>query len=62
MSLAFAVAGWVMQCDFARKNEPRDLAWEIVGLGLVGGVVATNGRASRSAAVRRCGCGAIAVP
>jgi phosphatidylglycerol:prolipoprotein diacylglycerol transferase len=39
MSLAFAVAGWVMQSDFARKNEPRDLAWEIVGLGLVGGIL-----------------------
>ena len=39
MSLAFAVAGWVMQRDFARKHEPRDLAWEIVGLGLVGGIL-----------------------
>jgi phosphatidylglycerol---prolipoprotein diacylglyceryl transferase len=39
MSLAFAVAGWVMQSDFARKNAPRDLAWEIVGLGLVGGIL-----------------------
>ena len=39
MSLAFVVAGWVMQRDFARKREPRELAWEIVGLGLVGGIV-----------------------
>jgi phosphatidylglycerol---prolipoprotein diacylglyceryl transferase len=39
MSLAFVVAGWVMQRDFARKGEPRDLAWEIVGLGLVGGIL-----------------------
>jgi len=31
MSLAFVVAGWVMQRDFARKREPRELAWEIVG-------------------------------
>ena len=39
MSFAFVVAGWVMQRDFARKREPRELAWEIVGLGLVGGIV-----------------------
>ena len=39
MSLAFLVAGCVMQSDFARKNEPRDLAWEIVGFGLVGGLL-----------------------
>ena len=26
MSLAFVVAGWVMQRDFARKREPRELA------------------------------------
>ncbi len=39
LSLAFAVAGWVMQRDFARKHEPRDLAWEIVGCGLVGGIL-----------------------
>jgi phosphatidylglycerol:prolipoprotein diacylglycerol transferase len=39
MSLAFAVAGWVMQRDFARKHEPRDLAWEIVGFGVVGGIL-----------------------
>lgn len=39
MSLAFAVAGCVMQRDFGRKNQPRDLAWEIVGLGLVGGIL-----------------------
>jgi phosphatidylglycerol:prolipoprotein diacylglycerol transferase len=39
MSLAFAVAGWVMQGDFARKREARDLAWEIVGFGVVGGIL-----------------------
>jgi len=39
MSLAFLAAGWVMQHDFALKNEPRDLAWEIVGFGLVGGLL-----------------------
>ena len=39
MSLAFLVAGAVMQSDFVRKNEPRGLAWEIVGFGLVGGLV-----------------------
>jgi phosphatidylglycerol:prolipoprotein diacylglycerol transferase len=39
MSLAFLVAGYVMQADFARKHQPRDLAWEIVGFGLVGGLL-----------------------
>ena len=39
MSVAFVVAGWVMQRDFARKHEPRDLAFEIVGFGLVGGIL-----------------------
>jgi len=39
MSLAFVVAGLVMQRDFARKREPPDLAWEIVGFGLVGGLL-----------------------
>jgi phosphatidylglycerol:prolipoprotein diacylglycerol transferase len=39
MSVAFLVAGYVMQADFGRKHEPRDLAWEIVGFGLVGGLV-----------------------
>jgi len=39
MSLAFAVSGWVMQSDFARKDEPCDLAWEIVGFGVVGGIL-----------------------
>jgi phosphatidylglycerol---prolipoprotein diacylglyceryl transferase len=39
LSLAFIVAGWVMQNDFARKQQPRDLAWEIVGFGLVGGLL-----------------------
>ena len=39
MSLAFLVAGYVMQRDFARKHEPRDLAWEIVGFGVVGGLL-----------------------
>ncbi len=39
MSLAFVVAGVVMQSDFARKHEPRDLAWEIVGFGVVGGLL-----------------------
>ena len=39
VSLAFVVAGYVMQRDFARKREPRDLAWEIVGFGLVGGAL-----------------------
>ena len=39
MSLAFLVAGWVMQSDFARKHEPRDLAWEIVIFGLIGGLL-----------------------
>ena len=39
MSLAFMVAGWVMQRDFARKHEAPDLAWEIVGFGLVGGLL-----------------------
>lgn len=39
MSLAFLVAGWVMQNDFARKHEPRDLAWEIVVFGLIGGLL-----------------------
>ena len=39
MSLGFLTADWVMQRDFARKNEPRDLAWEIVGLGLIGGIL-----------------------
>src|SRR5215470_3092254 len=39
MSLAFAVAGWVMQQDFARKHEPGDLAWEIVGFGTFGGIL-----------------------
>ena len=38
ISLAFAVAGWVMQRDFARKHEPPDLAWEIVGFAAVGGL------------------------
>jgi phosphatidylglycerol:prolipoprotein diacylglycerol transferase len=38
MSLAFVVAGWVMQRDFVRKHEPRELAWEIVGFGLIGGI------------------------
>jgi prolipoprotein diacylglyceryltransferase len=33
MSLAFVAAGWVMQRDFARKNEPRQLAWELVAFG-----------------------------
>ncbi len=39
MSLAFLVAGYVMQRDFARKHEPPDLAWEIVVFGMVGGLV-----------------------
>ncbi len=39
LSLAFLVAAGVMRSDFARKNEPRDLAWEIVGFGLVGGLL-----------------------
>lgn len=39
MSLAFIVAGGVMQNDFARKHQPRDLAWEIVGFGLIGGLL-----------------------
>lgn len=39
MSLAFVAAGRVMQNDFARKHEPRELAWEIVGFGLVGGLL-----------------------
>jgi phosphatidylglycerol:prolipoprotein diacylglycerol transferase len=39
MSLAFIAAGCIMQADFARKHEPRDLAWEIVGFGLVGGLL-----------------------
>ncbi len=39
MSLAFLAAGLVMQRDFARKHEPRDLAWEIVGFGIVGGLL-----------------------
>jgi phosphatidylglycerol:prolipoprotein diacylglycerol transferase len=39
MALAFVIAGAVMQSDFARKNQPRDLAWEIVGFGLVGGLL-----------------------
>lgn len=38
LSLAFLVAGAVMQRDFARKGEPQDLAWTIVGFGLVGGL------------------------
>ena len=38
MSLAFLVAGAVMQAVFARKHEPRELAWEIVGFGLLGGL------------------------
>lgn len=41
-SLAFIAAGWVMQRDFARKNEPGELAWEIVGFGAVGGVLAAR--------------------
>jgi len=39
MSVAFIAAGCIMQADFARKREPRELAWEIVGFGLVGGLV-----------------------
>ena len=39
MSLAFVAAAIVMQRDFARKNEPPDLAWSIVAFGLVGGVL-----------------------
>jgi phosphatidylglycerol---prolipoprotein diacylglyceryl transferase len=39
MSLAFVVAGLVMQRDFARKNEPPDLAWSIVAYGLIGGLL-----------------------
>ncbi len=39
MSVAFVVAGYVMQRDFARKHEPPDLAWEIVIFGLVGGLL-----------------------
>ncbi len=39
MSLAFLMAGWIMQNDFARKNEPRDLAWEIVIFSSVGGLL-----------------------
>jgi len=39
LSLAFLVAGLVMQRDFARKGEPPDLAWTIVGFGLVGGLL-----------------------
>ena len=39
MSLAFLVAGRIMQSDFARKHEPGDLAWEIVIFGCVGGLL-----------------------
>jgi phosphatidylglycerol---prolipoprotein diacylglyceryl transferase len=39
MSLAFLVAGRVMQSDFARKNEPWKVAWEIVGFGMFGGLL-----------------------
>lgn len=39
MSLAFLVAGIVMQRDFARRNEPPELAWAIVAFGLVGGLL-----------------------
>jgi phosphatidylglycerol:prolipoprotein diacylglycerol transferase len=39
MSLAFLVAAVVMQRDFARKNEPPELAWAIMGFGLVGGLL-----------------------
>ena len=42
MLLAFVAAGWVMQRDFARKGEPPDLAWEIVGFGAVGGLLAAR--------------------
>jgi phosphatidylglycerol---prolipoprotein diacylglyceryl transferase len=39
MSLAFVVAGGIMQRDFARKHEPPDLAWAIVGYGIAGGLL-----------------------
>ena len=39
MALAFLVAGSVMQRDFARKKQPPDLAWAIVGFGIVGGLL-----------------------
>src|SRR5262249_12752573 len=39
LSLGFLVAGIVMQRDFVRKHEPGDLAWTIVGFGLVGGLL-----------------------
>ena len=39
MSLGFLVAAIVMSRDFARKNEPRGLAWSMVGFGMIGGVL-----------------------
>ncbi len=39
MSLAFLVAGRIMQADFIRKGEPGDLAWELVGFGIIGGLI-----------------------
>jgi len=39
LSLGFLVAGVVMHRDFVRKNEPGDMAWTIVGYGLVGGLL-----------------------
>src|SRR4029450_1976564 len=39
MSLAFVVAGLVMQRDFAPTNRPPDLAWSIVAYGLIGGLL-----------------------
>jgi phosphatidylglycerol:prolipoprotein diacylglycerol transferase len=38
MSLAFLVAGVVIQRDLSRKGEARDVAWLIVGFGLTGGL------------------------
>jgi phosphatidylglycerol---prolipoprotein diacylglyceryl transferase len=39
MAFGFLAAGVFMQRDFARKGEPPDLAWAIVGFAVVGGLV-----------------------
>jgi phosphatidylglycerol---prolipoprotein diacylglyceryl transferase len=39
LAVAFIVAGVLMHRDFARKGEPTDLAWAMVGAALLGGLL-----------------------
>ncbi len=42
MSLAFVIAGILMQYEFARKGDPPQLAWTIVLFSLLGGLAGTR--------------------